>query len=214
MPDTRSRVLAAAAAEFADRGFAGAGVDRIARRARLTKGMIYYHFKNKAALYREVLQLTIQSAADRVGEIARSDLAPADKVRAFVTTVLAEVGRQPHFPRILLREIAEQGRHLDADTMTRVQALPRVFREILQQHDGGSPRPHPHLLYISLVSPILFYMASAPVRATMAAHGLKELDGATPDVFTAHIQWMASLLLEARADSRSVAAPAPHGAIK
>ena len=47
---------AAAAAEFAARGFAGANVDRIARAARVNKAMIYYHFKSKAALYREILR--------------------------------------------------------------------------------------------------------------------------------------------------------------
>ena len=39
-------ILAAAALEFAERGFAGARVDRIARRARVNKAMLYYHFKS------------------------------------------------------------------------------------------------------------------------------------------------------------------------
>ena len=41
---SRQRLLTAAAAEFAARGFAGASVDRIARAARVNKAMIYYHF--------------------------------------------------------------------------------------------------------------------------------------------------------------------------
>src|SRR5262245_39306485 len=167
VPDTRARVLAAAAAEFAERGFAGAGVDRIARRARLTKGMIYYHFKSKAALYREVLHDTIGSLAARVGLIVSSDEPPARQLGALVPAVLDEASRRPEFPRIMLREIAEQGRHLDADTMARIQALPRAFREIVEQHDGAASRPHPQLLYISLISPVLFFQASAPVRAAM-----------------------------------------------
>ncbi|HXT27923.1 MAG TPA: helix-turn-helix domain-containing protein, partial [Vicinamibacterales bacterium] len=52
---SRDRVFAAAAAEFAARGYAGANVDRIARAARLNKAMIYYHFKSKGDLYREIL---------------------------------------------------------------------------------------------------------------------------------------------------------------
>jgi AcrR family transcriptional regulator len=39
--DTRTALLAAAAAEFAAHGFAGASVDDIARRARVNKAMIY-----------------------------------------------------------------------------------------------------------------------------------------------------------------------------
>ena len=50
-PDTRTRILAAACDEFGAHGFAATTVDRIARRARVNKAMIYYHFPNKRALY-------------------------------------------------------------------------------------------------------------------------------------------------------------------
>jgi AcrR family transcriptional regulator len=55
------RILAAAAAEFAERGFAGARVDRIARRARVNKAMIYYHFASKQRLYRVLATLWPQA---------------------------------------------------------------------------------------------------------------------------------------------------------
>ena len=54
-PSSRDRLLTAAAAEFAMRGFEGAKVDRIAKHARVNKAMLYYHFTSKAALYREIL---------------------------------------------------------------------------------------------------------------------------------------------------------------
>src|SRR4029079_10366860 len=49
-PGTRSRILTTAADEFGARGFAATTVDRIARRARVNKAMIYYHFPNNRAL--------------------------------------------------------------------------------------------------------------------------------------------------------------------
>ena len=52
---TRERILAAALREFSDKGFAGARVDRIARRARINKRMLYHYFGNKASLFREIL---------------------------------------------------------------------------------------------------------------------------------------------------------------
>ena len=47
-PDTRARILAAACVEFGAHGFAATTVDRIARRARVNKAMIYYHFPEQA----------------------------------------------------------------------------------------------------------------------------------------------------------------------
>lgn len=52
---TRERILASALREFSDKGFAGARVDRIARRARINKRMLYHYFGNKARLFREIL---------------------------------------------------------------------------------------------------------------------------------------------------------------
>lgn len=53
---TRDRILEAALAEFSAKGMAGARTDAIARRARVNEGMIFYCFKTKEGLYREVMQ--------------------------------------------------------------------------------------------------------------------------------------------------------------
>src|SRR3954447_24742256 len=63
---TRDRILAAALAEFAAKGFAGARVDTIARRARINKRMLYYCFGAKQDLYREVLRRKISQRADLI----------------------------------------------------------------------------------------------------------------------------------------------------
>ncbi len=61
---TREKILAAALAEFSAKGFAGARVDAIARRARVNKRMLYYCFGAKQELYREIVRRKI---ADRSG---------------------------------------------------------------------------------------------------------------------------------------------------
>ena len=56
---TRERILAAALHEFAARGYAGARVDVIARRAPVNKRMLYHYFGDKGGLFRAVLRHTI-----------------------------------------------------------------------------------------------------------------------------------------------------------
>ena len=53
---TRERILSAALREFAAKGFAGARVDMIARRAAINKRMLYHYFGDKERLFREVLR--------------------------------------------------------------------------------------------------------------------------------------------------------------
>src|ERR1043165_7817660 len=56
---TQHRILEAALEEFAAKGFAGARVDTIARRARINKRMLYHYFGDKRGLFREVLRRKI-----------------------------------------------------------------------------------------------------------------------------------------------------------
>ena len=56
---SRGRILSAALKEFAARGFAGARVDVIARRAAINKRMLYHYFGDKEHLFREVLRRKI-----------------------------------------------------------------------------------------------------------------------------------------------------------
>ena len=52
---TRAALLDAALAVFAERGFAAAQLEDIARRAHVTRGALYHHFEGKPALFRAVL---------------------------------------------------------------------------------------------------------------------------------------------------------------
>ncbi|MFJ8312082.1 MULTISPECIES: ScbR family autoregulator-binding transcription factor [unclassified Streptomyces] len=53
---TRAALVQAAAEVFAESGFAGASVTKIANRAGLTLGAMYFHFENKEAVAREIVR--------------------------------------------------------------------------------------------------------------------------------------------------------------
>ncbi|WP_112141089.1 TetR family transcriptional regulator [Glycomyces dulcitolivorans] len=65
---TRDRILAAARAEFARHGIAGARIDRLAKAAKTSKERVYAYFKSKEALYRLVSgqELTAIAEATRM----------------------------------------------------------------------------------------------------------------------------------------------------
>ncbi len=58
--DSRAKILEAARIEFAEKGFDGARVDSIARRANLNKALIYYYFKSKDELLEELLRVFLE----------------------------------------------------------------------------------------------------------------------------------------------------------
>src|SRR5678816_2361019 len=56
---TKRRLLEAAASEFAERGIAGARIDRIAATAKANKALIYSYFGNKEDLFDAVFQALV-----------------------------------------------------------------------------------------------------------------------------------------------------------
>lgn len=81
---TRAALLDAALAVFAERGFAAAQLEGIAKRAQVTRGALYHHFTGKPALFKAVLE----ERWDTVMAPATDELTP----RAPTTTTPGSAG--------------------------------------------------------------------------------------------------------------------------
>jgi AcrR family transcriptional regulator len=84
LESTRDKLLAAATAVFSERGYDGAGVQEIARRAGLTTGAIYANFSGKAELLLEAIGAR---SADELDDLLRPQRQPAT-----AGALLAEMG--------------------------------------------------------------------------------------------------------------------------
>jgi TetR/AcrR family transcriptional regulator len=189
-PGSRDRLLEAAAAEFAARGFDGAKVDRITRRARVNKAMLYYHFHNKAALYREILARQFRGLAAAVTSGRQQPGTPDEQIRRFIHTVAGVIAAEPHFPAIWLREMAEGGRHLDASIVTALRDVIATLAAILQdgRQAGVFAPAHPLVTQIGIVAPLLLFAASAPVRERFKTLAPPSLVAVSPDAVVAHVE--------------------------
>jgi AcrR family transcriptional regulator len=165
-PGTRDRILAAAMEEFAARGFDGAKVDRIAQHARLNKAMLYYHFHNKAALFLEILRGQFGAVADAVESVRSAGGSPEHQLLSFTETIARQALARPHFPHMWLREIADGGRHVDASVIAEFRRVLATLGAILAdgQRTGVFVKADPFIVQISIVAPLMFFAASAPLR--------------------------------------------------
>ena len=81
---TPARIAAAAIEVFAEKGYAGASVRDIARRAGLTEGAMYRHFDGKEALAREIFRANIERWSSRLEEVAATAVDFPARLRAMV----------------------------------------------------------------------------------------------------------------------------------
>ena len=84
--EDRPREICAAALDvFAEKGFAAARLDEIARRAGVSKGTLYLYFEDKADLFRAVVRHTVAPNIDLVRTMIEGvDLPFPDVIRMFL----------------------------------------------------------------------------------------------------------------------------------
>jgi AcrR family transcriptional regulator len=67
---------------FAERGFHAASMDELARRAGVSKPVIYDHFGSKEQLFATCVRRTGEALADRVAKAVREESDPRERLRA------------------------------------------------------------------------------------------------------------------------------------
>lgn len=203
--DSKAQIFTAAAAEFAEHGYPGAGVDRIAARARVNKAMLYYHFGSKADLYRAVLHDMFLPLSARVREIADGPGEAAQKVDRWVATIVAEATARPHFPPIMLRELAAGGDHLDSDTVKLIGSVYAAVRDIIGegQSKGVFRSINPLLINLTVIPTVMFYLARNRAIAKGSFRGDALSEPIAGHDFVRHMQEVARRMLRTESGQES-----------
>jgi AcrR family transcriptional regulator len=162
---TRSRILAAATAEFAHHGLGGARVDRIARRAGANKRMLYYYFGSKEDLFLAALEQAYAHIRSAEHELDLEHRDPREALKRLIEFTWNYYLEHPEFMTLLATENLHKGSHVHRSK--RVQRLhsPLVdtLRDILRrgEREGLFRRGiDPVQLYISIAGEGYFYLSN------------------------------------------------------
>lgn len=125
-------ILAAAEAEFARYGLAGARVETIAKNAGVTKGLIFHYFHNKEHLFEAVLQQAGEPIRAVVSEIEASTLTPKELLRKLIESFMAVMAERPlsHL-MFTLESIQNKGEHY------RKVKLPSLYKTLERVLETG-----------------------------------------------------------------------------
>ena len=140
--DTRRAILAAARQAFARDGYADTSLDAIVAPARLTKGALYHHFKNKAAVLEAVYVEMEEQLAASVTAAALSCSSAWDRMVTAVDAFFT-ASAEPAYVRIVLRDAPlvlgpRHGREIDLAI-----GLGLVVELVAAMRDEGVLRPLP-----------------------------------------------------------------------
>jgi len=110
--ESKSRILAAATEQFADRGFEGVVIRDIAKAAGVTLPTIYHFFRDKRNLYEQTCIAIFEKKNALLQQALRSSDHPATRLWQFTAQLLLSLIEDNEFARLLQRELLEQDHSL------------------------------------------------------------------------------------------------------
>ena len=99
--DRALRISAAAREEFAKRGFAGARVDQIARRAGVNKQLLFYYYHSKRGLFQAVLAQAASELEAALAALALPAGGPLERLRRALQAQFEFLARHPQLVALL-----------------------------------------------------------------------------------------------------------------
>lgn len=190
--EIRSAILAAALAEFAERGFHGGNIVRIAERANVTRATVYNHFSSKEAIMEKIWEFS----AHRL----RSAIAEVTDMRRPVWEVLQDVGR------CFYRDgLSAQAKSVSRILVLESDRFPDLVRKSYQQR------------WVAL-EPLSDYFAKLSMNGTMALDDAQRAAQQFMHLVTSSIDFLFADEARARAEQESWIASAVriflHGALR
>jgi AcrR family transcriptional regulator len=157
---TRRGLLDAARELFATEGYVDVSIDEICRRARVTKGALYHHFRDKRDLFTAVFEEVEREWADELAALVAEERDPLERIQ-IVGDAFLDACLDPARQRILLLDgpslVAwEELRQIDAG-----RGFGLIVTLLSEAMDTGQLEPQP-------VAPLAHLMLGAMHEASLA----------------------------------------------
>lgn len=170
----RDRILAAAAKAFSQKGYHKTSMDEIAAQANVAKGSLYYHFRNKSELYRQVAEDGMQALRGQVLQALELPLPMEGRVAAVIDCVSSMCIDEPELFHIILSESPEG---IDPEAWRQVQqaraSLMEFIAKLLQEGYEYERIIRP-LDFTLAAHALIGFVNAYRVRATLQKKGDRE----------------------------------------
>jgi len=100
-PDASERLIEAATTLFAERGYAGTTVQKIAESAGVTKPVLYYYFQSKAGIFRAILDRAGAMQLELLKEVADAPGTVLDRLLLLYHSLYEGVAEYPSMFRLI-----------------------------------------------------------------------------------------------------------------
>jgi AcrR family transcriptional regulator len=156
-------ILRAGREEFAKRGFDGARVERIARRARVNKQLVFYYYHCKRDLFQAVVSHAAREFEQALAQVAVAEGRPLVRLRATLDAQFALLARNPDLVMLLMQAGRSEARPF-------APAIRRLVVLLAEGQGLGEVRDDldPHLAAAQALVLMIAYLGLEPLIAASA----------------------------------------------
>jgi AcrR family transcriptional regulator len=128
----KTQVIRSAAQAFKKKGYHGTSMDDIARQLNITKGNLYYYFKNKEAILFECHMACLDMAIEIIEQTQGRDMKPSERIRHWISGYLERMLQELVGSVVLMAEEGLSPKYL-THVIERRDHFERSVREIVAE---------------------------------------------------------------------------------
>ena len=128
--NTREKILKVANKAFAEYGYAGVRVDKLAKETEINKATFYYYFKSKQEVFEEVLKQNIYALQKNLDDKLSFCNNPEEKINTFINVFFS---RKREDVLLILREIINGSNNLSDEIIMLMSGIKNCLDEILKE---------------------------------------------------------------------------------
>ena len=130
---TKERILNIASIEFSKHGYHAVSMSSLVKLLDVNKATIYYHYKDKKALYQEVLKASLFDFRENREHFLDGIADPKEKFHLYLKGFLHTIKEKPHTMGLWLHEVAKFGSNMDESLTSIVEEMVDFLQELLNQ---------------------------------------------------------------------------------
>lgn len=164
--DAAGRLLDAAEALLAERGFDGVSVRDVSERAGVNKALVFYYYKSKAGLFDAVLERYYRAHMEALSGALLEEQGRSERMHGLLDAYLDFMEHNHRYARLVQQEVARSGGHLDRIRENMAALLGWTERALGEVTPARGPLAAKHF-FLSFSGMVISYYTLAPVLRTL-----------------------------------------------
>jgi len=122
----KEKILKKAAKLFSQYSYHGLSMAKLAKSLKVSKSLLFYHFKNKVTLYKEMLKTAFQNIIDSLKMVSQNSLPAEEKLKKLIFSYSQTLAKEENLIRLWFFETSSQTKAIQS-------LLKKLRNEIIDQ---------------------------------------------------------------------------------